>query len=177
MSAEKRIRFVIRRGVGYRSTPQGDLEHFAYVASHDLQEPLRNVANCMQLLEKKAGPTLNELSRQYIAYATEGALRMKALLDGLLTYSRVSTRGGAFVPIDCGELLDATLHNLKATLEETQAIVTHETLPQVLGDPVQIGHVFQRLIVNAVKFRRGCPAEDTCDRGAGRRQVGNFRQR
>ncbi len=132
-----------------------DLEHFAYVASHDLQEPLRNVASCLQMLEKDYRNKLDANADQYIHYAVEGAVRMKALILNLLEYSRVATRGNLPMIIDCELLLDRALNNLRLVISEAGAVITHDPLPAIFGDDSQLLQVFQNLIQNAIKFRRG----------------------
>jgi PAS domain S-box-containing protein len=131
-----------------------DLQQFAYVASHDLQEPLRNVASCLQLLEKEYKDKLDADADQYIRYAVEGAVRMKALILDLLTYSRVATKVRAPERINCEQLLDKTLDGLSVLISEAGAVITYDPLPIVFGDQSQLLQVFQNLIQNAIKFRR-----------------------
>lgn len=130
-----------------------ELEQFAYVASHDLQEPLRMVANFTQLLARRFGDKLDEDGREFVKFAVDGALRMQKLIDDLLEYSRVRRRGKPFVPVDTGEALDQALFNLCNSIEETHAVVTRDPLPVVHGDTGQFVQLFQNLISNAVKFR------------------------
>ncbi len=130
-----------------------DLEHFAYVASHDLQEPLRMVTSYLQLLERRYKDRLDADARDFIAYAVDGATRMQALINGLLSYSRVSTRGKSFEPTDGTVALERVLANLKVAIEESDAVVTYDHLPTVMADEVQLTQVFQNLIGNAIKFR------------------------
>lgn len=134
-----------------------DLQQFAYVASHDLQEPLRNVASCLQLLEKEYKNKLGANADQYIQYAIESAVRMKSLILDLLAYSRVATRGKAPEPIDCQRLLDRTVDNLGVAISEAGAVITHGPLPTVYGDDAQLLQVFQNLIQNGIKFRKDEP--------------------
>lgn len=129
-----------------------DLEHFAYVASHDLQEPLRMVRSYLQLLERRYKEQLDADAREFIAYAVDGATRMQNLISALLSYSRVGTRGKPFEPTDCSMVLERVLDNLKVAIEESNAVVTHDPLPTVMADNVQLAQVFQNLIGNAVKF-------------------------
>jgi PAS domain S-box-containing protein len=131
-----------------------DLEEFAYVASHDLQEPLRMIASYTQLLERRYKDKLDQDAHEFIAYAVDGANRMQVLINDLLAYSRVGTRGKPFAVTDCEEILARTLANLKVLIEETGAGVTHSSLPRVLGDTTQLTQLFQNLINNAIKFRR-----------------------
>lgn len=134
-----------------------DLEQFAYVASHDLQEPLRMVTSYLQLLQTRYQERLDADAREFIAYAREGAERMQALTRGLLEYSRISTRGRAFEPVDCEKVLSDVLANLKVAMDDSRATVTHAPLPTVKADPVQLTQVLQNLIGNAIKFRRDQP--------------------
>ncbi|MBI4962383.1 MAG: GHKL domain-containing protein [Desulfomonile tiedjei] len=136
-----------------------DLEQFAYVASHDLQEPLRNVASCLQLLEKKCGDKLDADAIQYISYAVEGAVRMKALIQDLLSYSRVGTRGKPLGPTDCELILAHAVRNLNPAISEARAVITHDPLPTITADDTQLLQVFQNLIANAVKFRTDQPPQ------------------
>ena len=131
-----------------------ELEQFAYIASHDLQEPLRMVASYTQLLARRYTDRLDSDANEFIGYAVDGASRMQKLLNDLLMYSRVGTRGKSLEPTDCGVILQQSLQNLKIVVEEAGALVTHDPLPAVMGDPVQLTQVFQNLIANAIKFRR-----------------------
>jgi len=130
-----------------------ELQEFAYVASHDLQEPLRMVTSYTQLLAKRYKGKLDSDADEFIAYAVDGATRMQVLINDLLTYSRVGTKGKDLKPTDCGTVLECTLDNLKQTLEESGVQVTYEPLPTLMADDVQLGQLFQNLIGNAIKFR------------------------
>ncbi len=129
-----------------------ELEQFAYVASHDLQEPLRMVASYCQLLQKRYQGKLDADADEFIGYAIDGVIRMQALINDLLTYARVGTRGKPFEPIDCVEVVDRTLANLTTAIEETHAVVTSNGLPTVMADGTQLTQLLQNLISNAVKF-------------------------
>ena len=129
-----------------------DLEQFAYVASHDLQEPLRMVASYTQLLAKRYKGKLDSDAHEFIAYAVDGATRMQELINGLLTYSRVNTRGNSSEPADCSFIFDQVLSSLQVAVQESGAVVTRDDLPTVMDDAVQLGQVFQNLIDNAIKF-------------------------
>jgi light-regulated signal transduction histidine kinase (bacteriophytochrome) len=131
-----------------------DLEQFAYVASHDLQEPLRMVSSYMQLFEKRYKGALDPQADKYIAYAVDGAKRMQALIAGLLEYSRTGRQDDPAAPIDTELALDQALTNLRSALEESGAVVTRDPMPPVVGNAAQITRVFQNLVANAVKFRR-----------------------
>ena len=131
-----------------------ELEQFAYVASHDLQEPLRMVASFTQLLAKRYGDALDEDARDYIRFAVDGANRMQRLIQDLLSYARVGTRGGAFARVSLSGPLADALVALQTVIGETGAMVVQRDLPVVRGDRVQLMQVFQNLIGNAIKFRR-----------------------
>ncbi|CAM5310871.1 histidine kinase OS=Streptomyces microflavus OX=1919 GN=HUT09_31715 PE=4 SV=1 [Streptomyces microflavus] len=132
-----------------------ELEQFAYVASHDLQEPLRKVASFCQLLEKRYGQELDDRGKQYIAFAVDGAKRMQVLINDLLTFSRVGRVHDSWKPVDLGKALDRALGNLTLAVEESGAVVERpETLPELVGDSTALTMVWQNLIGNAVKFRR-----------------------
>jgi PAS domain S-box-containing protein len=131
-----------------------DLEQFAYVSSHDLQEPLRMVASFVQLLEQEYQDRLDETGREYINYAVEGAKRMQMLIKSLLAYSRVNTQGHPFASVNCNKLVEDVLRNLSLVIEESQAQISYDSLPTVWGDELQLMQVFQNLLENAIKFRK-----------------------
>jgi PAS domain S-box-containing protein len=130
-----------------------ELEQFAYVASHDLQEPLRMVSSYTQLLARRYRDKLDDDAREFIGYAVDGVTRMQSLIADLLAFSRVGSRGGAFEPVALDGVLERALANLQAAIEEAGTVVTADPLPTVAGDPVQLGQLFQNLVGNAVKFR------------------------
>jgi PAS domain S-box-containing protein len=130
-----------------------DLEQFAYVASHDLQEPLRAVAGFIELLRRSLEKHLNEKTNEYMNYSIDGAKRMQSLINGLLEYSRVGTQGKIPKETDSRAALDAAIKRLEASIEETGAEITAEDLPTVYFDNVQMSQLFQNLIGNAIKFR------------------------
>jgi signal transduction histidine kinase len=136
-----------------------ELEQFAYVASHDLQEPLRVVTSYLQLLERRYKDDLGEDAKKYITRSVEASARMKRLINDLLLYSRVSTKGAPFEPTDCGEVLRQVLANLEIAIAENDAQVTYDDLPTVMADPGQMAQLFQNLINNAIKFRSEEPPE------------------
>lgn len=134
-----------------------DLERFAYVVSHDLQEPLRMVSLFINLLAKEYGGRLDATADEYIQFAVDGAKRMHRQIQDLLAYSRIQTRGGALYPTSAESALAAALWNLEVAIEEAGATVTHDPLPAVQADAAQLTQVFQNLVGNAVKFRRTVP--------------------
>jgi PAS domain S-box-containing protein len=129
-----------------------ELEQFAYVASHDLQEPLRMVSSYTQLLARRYKGKLEPDADEFIEFAVDGSNRMMAMIQALLTYSRVGTRGKEFELTDCEDVLSKALSNLQVAIEEKGAEVTHDPLPTILGDDTQLLQLFQNLIGNAVKF-------------------------
>ena len=129
-----------------------ELEQFAYVASHDLQEPLRMVAGFTQLLARRYTGQLDEEADQFIGHAVDGVKRMQQLIQDLLSYSRVGSHGSEFEPVDMSGALQWALLNLEAALEESGGRVTHGNLPVVSGDPTQLGQLLQNLIGNALRF-------------------------
>ncbi|GAA4202354.1 CHASE3 domain-containing protein [Streptosporangium oxazolinicum] len=135
----------------------GELEQFAYVASHDLQEPLRKVASFTQMLEQRYGDQLDERAKQYIAFSVDGAKRMQMLINDLLDFSRVGRMGGDRTRIDTTVPFRAALNNLGATIEDSGATVTHDELPEVYGNRAQLTQLFQNLIGNAIKFQSQDP--------------------
>ncbi|MGA2264772.1 MAG: ATP-binding protein [Acidobacteriota bacterium] len=134
-----------------------DLEQFAYVASHDLQEPLRMVTAFMQLLEQKYQGKLDATGNQYIHYAVDGAKRMQQLINDLLAYARLGTRTAGQAPVDSGRAFRQALSMLQLSIEESKAQVTAGNLPVVRADEPQLARVFQNLIGNAIKFRSAQP--------------------
>ncbi|WP_242058669.1 CHASE3 domain-containing protein [Microcoleus sp. FACHB-SPT15] len=131
-----------------------ELEQFAYVASHDLQEPLRAVNSYAQLITRKYQGNLDAKADKYLGYITEGATRMQQLINDLLAFSRVGTHGKPLVLTDCELVLSQVLDNLKVAIAENQASVTHDPLPSVMGDGIQLIQLLQNLIANGMKFRR-----------------------
>jgi signal transduction histidine kinase len=134
-----------------------ELEQLAYVASHDLQEPLRMVASYLQLVEKRYADRLDADGHEFIGYAVDGAKRMQALINDLLAYSRTGVRGGPLQPVDSGAVLDTAVANLGMAIGENEVRIQRGALPTVLGDPTPLVQLFQNLIGNAVKFRSERP--------------------
>ena len=129
-----------------------DLEQFAYVASHDLQEPLRMVASYTQLLARRYAGRLDAEADEFIAFAVDGATRMQQLINDLLAFSRLGTRGQPFAEVDCNAVFADVVANLQAAIEENGAEVAAEPLPTVTGDRQQLVQLLQNLVSNAVKF-------------------------
>ena len=158
--AEKRLRDQrqqaekdLARKVEELARSNRDLEQFAYIASHDLQEPLRMVAAYTQLLAERYRGKLDADADKFIGYAVEGALRMQTLIQDLLAFSRVGHNGNSGKTSDCNRVVDDALLNLRAAIEESGATVTRDDLPVVVAEHAQLIQVFQNLIGNAIKFR------------------------
>ncbi len=130
-----------------------ELGNFAYIASHDLQEPLRMVASYTQLLSRRYKGKLDSEADEFIAFAVDGASRMQRLIQDLLAYSRVGTKGQELLDTSSEEALEQALLNLRGTIEETGALVTHDPLPTVLADETQLTQLFQNLVGNAIKYQ------------------------
>jgi signal transduction histidine kinase len=130
-----------------------ELEHFAYLASHDLKSPLLAVGSDLKLFQRRYKGRLDEEADQFISDAIKSTIRMEKLISALLAYSRVRTQGKPFEPTDCSEALNISLANLKADIEGSGVEITHDALPKVMADPIQLVQLFQNLLGNAVKFR------------------------
>ena len=130
-----------------------ELERFAYIASHDLQEPLRMVSSYLQLLERRYKETLDDDAKEFIGFAVDGASRMKQLINDLLTFSRVGTRGKELAPVSSQEVFDVVLKDFDLLIRETDAVIKHDPLPMVMADASQLKQVFQNIIGNALKFK------------------------
>jgi len=136
-----------------------ELEQFAYVASHDLQEPLRMVASFTQLLEKQYKDKLDETAVEYINFAVDGAKRMQLLINDLLAYSRVTRKSTEFETVNLEKVLNEVLFNLEIVTEKNQTIIIRESLPEIQADYRQMVQLFQNLIGNALKYRRNATPE------------------
>jgi len=134
-----------------------ELEMFAYVASHDLQEPLRSIAGFMELLRNRYHGQLDAKADEYITFAVDGAKRLQTLINGLLEYSRVSTRGKPLAEVDTATALVEALANLQSAILETGAVVTHDPMPVLHADAGQFARLLQNLLANALKFHSDQP--------------------
>jgi PAS domain S-box-containing protein len=153
VTERKRTEEALRRTAAELARSNAELEQFAYVASHDLQEPLRAVASCVQLLQRRYQGQLDARADELIRHAVEGPRRMQSLIDDLLAYSRVGRRGRPFEATDCRVLVQGVLGDLEVAIRESGAVVSVGALPTVLADPSQLTQVFQNLLSNALKFR------------------------
>jgi PAS domain S-box-containing protein len=143
--------------VGELKRSNDELQQFAYVASHDLQEPLRMVASYTQLLAKRYKGRLDSDADEFIGYAVDGSNRMQGLIQDLLAYSRAGTNGKALREISSEQALNEALTNLRGSIEESGAVVTHDSLPVIMMDLTQLTQVFQNLVGNAIKYRSAEP--------------------
>jgi PAS domain S-box-containing protein len=153
ISVRKRSEEHLVKTMGDLKRSNDELEQFAYVASHDLQEPLRMVASYTQLLARRYKGRLDSDADEFIDYAVDGSTRMQRLIQDLLTYSRAGTNGTALREIFSENALKEAIENLRATIEESGAVVTHDQLPAITTDGTQLAQVFQNLIGNAIKYR------------------------
>ncbi len=154
ITERKRVEQELIRRTEELARSNHDLEQFAYVASHDLQEPLRAVAGPLQLLQRRYHGQLDARADEFIAHAVDGAARMRKLIEDLLAYSRVGRSGAARELTDCTAALEQALQSLSVVLQESDARINREALPVVVGVPTQLAVLFQNLIGNAIKFRR-----------------------
>ncbi|MBW2732006.1 MAG: PAS domain-containing protein [Deltaproteobacteria bacterium] len=136
-----------------------ELEQFAYIASHDLQEPLRTVQSYLQLLERRYKDKLDQNASEFIQFAVDGATRMRQLINDLLSYARVTSRQQPFVAVDVKGVFDEVLSSLAVAIEESGATITRGDLPVLMADRSQLVQLFQNLISNAIKFRGSSPLE------------------
>ena len=154
---ERRLRERLARRNRELERSNQALQEFAYIASHDLQEPLRSVASFTQLLSRRYAGKLDDQADEYIAFAVDGAHRMQALIDNILEYSRVTTHGAELIPTDLNPVVAASLSDLRTAIAERHAEVTVGPLPIVMGDARQLEQLFQNLIGNAIKYNRSEP--------------------
>jgi PAS domain S-box-containing protein len=152
VAERKRVEEALRQSVAELERSNVDLAQFAYVASHDLQEPLRMISSYVQLLARRYKGRLDADADDFIGYAVDGATRMQTLINDLLTYSRASARSKAFEATDCVLVLEQTLVNLKEQIRKNSVVVTHDPLPTVMANGSQLAHLFSNLIENAIKF-------------------------
>jgi light-regulated signal transduction histidine kinase (bacteriophytochrome) len=150
-----------------------DLQQFAYVASHDLQEPLRAVSSFSQLLARRYRGKLDSDADDFITFMVEGATRMQTLINDLLTFSRIGTRGNPFAPVDCENILQTAKENLTVAIAESGAVITQDPLPALVADEIQLTQLFQNLFGNAIKFHR--PEEAPRIHVSSKRQDGAWR--
>jgi signal transduction histidine kinase len=153
----KRAQESLAQKVEELARSNADLEQFAYVASHDLQEPLRMVSAYTQLLAERYRGKLDDQADKYIRYAVDGATRMQSLIQDLLAFSRVGRQELAVARTDCNQLVERAMDNLRAAILESGAVVTHGPLPLLVANGSQLQQVFQNLIGNAIKFRGAQP--------------------
>ena len=136
-----------------------ELEHFAYVASHDLREPLRMITSFLQLLERRYDDKLDEDAHEFIGFAVDGAKRLNNMINDLLEYSQVTRKDREFTTVNSEQILDETLINLKVPIDENHAIISHDTLPTIVGDKEMLVELFQNLISNSIKYHADAPPE------------------
>ncbi|WP_254531695.1 sensor histidine kinase [Natrinema gelatinilyticum] len=142
----------LRRYVSQLEESNRSLEQFAYAASHDLQEPLRMVSSYLQLIEQRYEEELDDDGEEFLAYAVDGADRMRDMIDGLLEYSRVDTAGDPLEPTDLNAVLEDVLADLQVRVDEQDARISVDELPRVEGDADQLRQLFQNLLANAIKY-------------------------
>ena len=153
ISERKRDEDVIKRTTEKLARSNQDLEQFASVASHDLQEPLRMVSGYLQLIERRYRDKLDSEAKEFIGFAVDGAMRMSRLITDLLDYSRINTRGKQPEPVNMEIVLKRAVENLQEAIRDSNATITHEELPTVQGDATQLVQLLQNLVGNAIKFR------------------------
>ncbi len=154
LTSRKQWEDEIRRFAEDLKRSNQELEHFAYVASHDLQEPLRTVSSFSQLLARRYQGKLDSDADEFITFIVEGATRMQTLINDLLAFSRIGTRGNPFAPVACEAILKAATENLDVAIAESGVVITHDPLPTLVADQTQLTQLFQNLFGNAIKFRR-----------------------
>jgi PAS domain S-box-containing protein len=159
LTEQKRAEEALQKAAKELARSNEDLQQFAYVASHDLREPLRTISGFLKLLQERYAPQLDAKAREYIGYSVDGATRMSNLIRDLLEYSRAGRKTDELRPVDARQALAGALASLRTAVQEAGATVTHDELPTVHGDPTQLTQLFQNLVGNAIKFRH---AERPC---------------
>jgi PAS domain S-box-containing protein len=159
VTERKQTEDALKRSAADLARSNAELEQFAYVASHDLQEPLRAVSGCAQLLQQRYQSQLDARADELIAHIVDGSIRMQTLISDLLAYARVSTSGSGLEPVNTEVVLNEALANLTTVIQESGGVVTHGPLPTIVADPTQLRQVFQNLIGNAIKYRGERPPE------------------
>ncbi len=154
ITGRKRAEQERERLIGELQRSNTELEQFAYVASHDLQEPLRMVGSYTTLLQKRYKEHLDEKAHEYINFAVDGAERMQKLIEGLLAYSRITRKGAHFNQVDLNKVFSMAVSNLSVTIQENNAAITKDPLPTIPGDEIQLVQLFQNLTGNGVKHRK-----------------------
>jgi PAS domain S-box-containing protein len=154
ITEHKKAEQILQSRTGALEDANSELQQFAYVVSHDLREPLRMITSFTQSLEKRYKSKLDKTADEYIDFIVDGTVRMQHLIDDILIYSRVGTRGAFFESVDMEKVLQDSITNLKISIEESKAEITHEPLPVVFGDASQLGQVMQNLLGNAIKFHQ-----------------------
>ena len=152
ITERKRAEEALRQYADELARSNADLQQFAYVASHDLQEPLRMVSSYTQLLGRRYTGKLDADADEFIGYAVDGATRMQDLINDLLAYSRVGTSGKSAESTDCNRVLEQVINDLRVAIDDSRAVVVHDPLPTVAADESDLAHLFQNLITNAIKF-------------------------
>ncbi|MBI5374682.1 MAG: PAS domain S-box protein [Candidatus Schekmanbacteria bacterium] len=153
ITERKKTEDALRKATADLARSNEELKQFAYVASHDLQEPLRSISSFLKLLESRYKDSLDDNAREYIGYAVDGAVRMSQLISGMLDLSRMDLNAKNLRPTDSGAALAAALANLHITIQRDSATVTCNKLPLVLADGTLLTQIFQNLVGNAIKFR------------------------
>jgi PAS domain S-box-containing protein len=157
ITSRKKAEHVLARQAQELARSNAELQQFAYVASHDLREPLRAVAGCLQILGERAQAKLDSGDHELMNHAVEGAYRMQQLIDDLLAYSRVGTQAGTLRPVNMNQVMKAVLANLASLIAESKAVVEHPPLPEIHADHTQMIQLLQNLVGNAVKYRSDRP--------------------
>lgn len=159
ITERKRAEEELEKTIKELGRSNAELEQFAYVASHDLKEPLVVILGYLQQIKRHSGGTLEENVEKFVNRAVEGTIRMESLINDLLVYSRIGTGDEELKPTDCSDIIERVLDNLKTAVDESDIEVTHGKLPTVMADPTQLGLLFQNLIGNAVKFHGDAPSK------------------